>query len=105
MPLAGQPSPYICAELKFAPAVDVTALASNYINRRAHSGRAVKIELALVAEGDNAVYEGKDSVVLAKAYIVARHYAGAALAHYNVARLGHLAGIELNAEVFSLGVV
>ncbi len=67
--------------------------------------RSVKVELALVAEGDDAVYEGKDGVVLAEANVLARHDAGAALAHYNVARLGYLSGIELNAEVFCLGVV
>ncbi len=74
------------------------------INCRTDCRRAVKVLLALVAEGDNTVYEGEDGVVLAEANVMARHHAGAALAHDNIARLGYLAGIELDAKVFCLRV-
>lgn len=63
---------------------------------------AVEVGLAYGAEGDNTLYEREDRVVLAEAYMLALEHLGAALAHDNVARLGLLAGIELNTEVFRL---
>lgn len=75
------------------------------VNLATHRGGAVKVAFALVLKGDYAAGEGKKGVVLAKADIEAREHAGAALAHDNIALLGNLAGIELNAKVFCLGVI
>lgn len=44
-------------------------------------------------------------MVLAKTNIEAWEYAGAALADDNIALLSDLSGIELNTEIFRLGVV
>lgn len=75
-------------------------LASRDVYTGAFGGAAVKAGLAYQAEGDYAVLECKKGVVFAKADIRPRHHAGAALADNNVAALGALPGIELNAQIF-----
>ena len=65
---------------------------------------AVKTYFAHRTEGDNARLECKNSMVFAEAHMAPRDHFGAALADYNVARLGYLAGIELDPQVFCVGV-
>ena len=55
-------------------------------------------------EGNNAVLERKERMVFAQSYVFARYHAGAALTHDDIAGLGNLARIELNAKVFCLRI-
>ena len=61
-------------------------------------------DFAYFAEGDNAVFKRKEGVVFAQAHLLAGEIAGAALAHNNIARLGALPRIELNPQIFCIGV-
>jgi hypothetical protein len=77
----------------------VGRLLSDNVDCGADLNAAVKADLALRTEGDNAGSKRKKSVVLAKPYILAREHAGTALADDNLALLGGLSGIELNAQI------
>lgn len=65
-------------------------------------GLTVEVGLARGAEGDLALFDCKNSVVFAQGYVFAREHAGAALADNDVALVGYLAGIELDAQIFGL---
>ena len=63
---------------------------------------AVKAYFADRAEGNYAVGKGKQSVVMAKANVLAGNHGGTPLADYYLAGFNDLARIELNAKVFWL---
>lgn len=65
---------------------------------------AVEADLAHGAEGDDAGLQCKECVIATNADILAGEHPGAALAYDDVARLGRLSGVELDPQIFRIGV-
>ncbi len=65
---------------------------------------AVEVGFAHKFKGNYTALNRIDSMVFAKLYVGPRHHFGTALAHDNGARLGKLAGKELNAKVLSVRI-